>query len=336
MGALEVLYPLLASGGSVTDEMLADDSDWLAQEKIDGSRYMMFIFSEGNRFTSRQKSRQTGKPVEKTENVPHLHNLIMRGLEGTILDGEMQHKDFSQTVSIMGSKPEKAVEKQKQVGWIDYKVFDIVRYKGIDVTALGYSERMALAEKVVAEIKAEYPSTKIQSLPVYTKDKMDLFHSIVTRGGEGLVLKHKDSPYVVSASCPSRSKEQIKLKKYITDDVVIMGATKPTKCYSGKDAKNWEYIMGGQLVSKAWYNGWIGAIRFGKYVNGSLKELGQTSGIEDDMKILLSDGCHGIKKEFIGKTLEIGAMEQIAKTGAYRHPRFIRLRPDKNPEECIY
>lgn len=334
MSELEIMYPMLANGGTITDEMLEDDGDWLAQEKIDGSRYMMFMFSNCNRFTSRQKSRKTGIPVEKTENVPHLKSLVMEELAGTVLDGEIQHDDFSQTVSIMGSNPDVAIDKQEKIGYIGYKVFDIVKYKGIDVSQNGYSERIALAEKVVSEIKAKYPQSKITVLPVYTKNKMDLFHDIVSRGGEGLVLKHKDSPYTVSDDSPVRSKFQIKLKKYITDDVVMLGATAPTKYYDGGDP-TWKYVMDGKKVTRAWFNGWVGAIRFGKYKNGSLVELGQTSGIDDDMKMLLSDGHHGLKKEFIGQTMEIGAMEQIKKTGAYRHPRFQRLRPEKNPEDCV-
>jgi ATP-dependent DNA ligase len=264
----------------------------------------------------------------------------MPELAGTILDGEIQHDDFSQTVSIMGSLPELAIKKQEQMGYIKYKVFDIVRHNGVDVTNMGYSDRIKLASQVVAQIKAKYGTDYIIVLPTYTRNKMDLFHKIVGSGGEGLVLKHKDSIYMSSSDSPTRSKMQIKLKKYITDDVVIMGATAPTREYEGilLDQDNttvWQYYENGDKVTKAWHNGWIGAIRFGKYVEGSLVELGQTSGIDDATKILLSDGNHNIKPEYIGTAMEIGAMEQIKKTGAYRHPRFLRLRPEKNAEECI-
>lgn len=334
MNTLEVLYPMLASAGKITDEMLADNSDWIAQEKVDGSRYTMFIGNDCNRFSSRQKSKITGIPVEKTENVPHLAKLVMPELADTILDGEIQHDDFSQTVSIMGSLPELAIEKQEKMGYIKYKVFDIVRHKGVDVSMLGYEKRIELATQVVNSIKAKYGTDYIMVLPTYNTNKMDLFHRIVGAGGEGLVLKHKDSPYIMSSDSPSRSKMQVKLKKYITDDVVIMGATEPTREYEGFDIATWKFWECGLPVTRAWYNGWLGAIKFGKYVDGNLVELGQTSGIDDNMKILLSDGSHGIKSEYIGTTMEIGAMEQIKKTGAYRHPRFLRLRPEKNAEEC--
>lgn len=62
---------------------------------------------------------------------------------------------------------------------------------------------------------------------------------------------------------------------------------------------------------------------------------GKQGGIEDSMKEELSDGFCKIKAEFVGTVMEIGAMEQM-KSGAYRHPRFVKLRPDRDAESCIY
>lgn len=316
---------------------------------VHNSRYLMHIGETVNRFTSRQKSRGTGLPVEKTENIPHLSETAYPELAGTILDGEIQHKDFSRTVSIMGSKPERAIQLQQEIGLIDYYVFDILEYKGESVREKTYKERRAILEGVVDELN----NSNIFATEVVKQDKKDFYKMIVERGGEGVILKHIDGLYEDG----TRSGDWIKVKKYITDDVVIMGADKPTKEYTGK-SKTWRYWetvsvnkdkyldkemtiadglrFGCIPLTKAYFMGWIGAIKFGKYKNGKLIELGQTSGIEDEMKELLSDGRHEIKKEYIGQVMEIGAMEQIKKSGAYRHPRFIKLRPDKNAEECIW
>lgn len=331
MTEIKVMYPMLASGGTNADKW--DSPEWWAEEKIDGSRYLCFMGDTGNRFTSRQKSRQTGKPVEKTDNVPHLSTRIYEELEGTVLDGEIQHRDFSKTVSVMGSLPERAFELQQQIGWIDYHVFDILFYNGEDVRNLPYKERRKLVEEVIKYI--DY--THFKMTEVVKEDKKSFYHNIVKNGGEGVILKNVDSTYENGARC----KEWIKVKKYITDDVVIMGADIPTRYYTGKNKGEWEYketdAMGiTRLVTRAWAKGWIGAIKFGKYKDGTLIPLGQTSGIDDEIKELLSDGKHGIKKEYLGRVMEIGAMEQIKKSGAYRHPRFLRLRPDKNAEDCVW
>ena len=346
---IKTIYPMLASGGKSSDKW--DDPNWWAEEKIDGSRYLMFIGETGNRFTSRQKSRGTGLPVEKTENIPHLSETAYPELAGTILDGEIQHKDFSRTVSIMGSKPERAIQLQQEIGLIDYYVFDILEYKGENVREKTYKERRAILEGVVDKLN----NSNIFATEVVKQDKKEFYKMIVERGGEGVILKNIDSVYVDN----TRSKEWIKVKKYITDDVVIIGSEEPTRYYEGKAItgkttwRYWEstivdynYIekemtvdeaksLNYRPVTRAWFKGWIGAITFGKYRDGKLVELGRTSGIEDSMKEELSDGFCKIKAEFVGTVMEIGAMEQM-KSGAYRHPRFLRIRPDKNAEDCIW
>jgi len=348
---IKTIYPMLAGGGTCKDKW--ENPNYWAEEKVDGARYLMFIGETGNRFTSRQKSRKTGLPVEKTENVPHLANASLPCLAGTILDGEMQHYDFSQTVSVMGSKPDRAISLQEKIGFIHYYAFDILEYKGESVRNRPYRERRKLLEQVEREIFGLLGIEHFQITKVVKSDKKQFYETIVAKGGEGVILKHIDGLYEDG----TRSGDWIKVKKYITDDVVIMGADKPTKEYTGK-SKTWRYWetvsvnkdkyldkemtiadglrFGCIPLTKAYFMGWIGAIKFGKYKNGKLIELGQTSGIEDEMKELLSDGRHEIKKEYIGQVMEIGAMEQIKKSGAYRHPRFIKLRPDRDAESCIW
>ena len=199
---IKTIYPMLASGGKSSDKW--DDPNWWAEEKIDGSRYLMHIGETGNRFTSRQKSRGTGLPVEKTENIPHLSETAYPELAGTILDGEIQHKDFSRTVSIMGSKPERAIQLQQEIGLIDYYVFDILEYKGENVREKTYKERRAILEGVVDKLN----NSNIFATEVVKQDKKEFYKMIVERGGEGVILKDINSVYVDN----TRSKEWIKVK----------------------------------------------------------------------------------------------------------------------------
>jgi len=322
---MRVIYPMCADAGKLTEAWESDQ--FIAEEKFDGSRYLTHIENGVIRLTSRQKSVKTGLPVEKTGNVPHIAlDATLLGFNGTVLDGEMRHSDFSQTISIMGSAPEKAIAKQQQVGNIDYHVFDILFVDGRDVTGLKLMERKEILNRVLEDVRNPH----IKFVKMIEKDKEEYFLSLVAQGGEGVILKDKDSLYYPGA----RSKSWLKAKRYMTDDVVIIGATDPVREYEGGHPASWEYKEGVELVSRAWAKGWIGAIRFGKFRNGKIVVLGQTAGMDDEVKMLISDGKHCIKSEFVGKVMEIGAMEIIQKTNAYRHPRFLRFRPDKNMLDC--
>ena len=349
MTQLRQVKPMLATSGKTKDKW--NNADWIAEEKLDGSRYICQITEEGNFFTSRRKSTETGRLVNKTENVPHLSNVDLKDFAGTILDGEMRHEDFSKTISVMGSNPDRAIEVQEENGYIDYFVFDIIQYLGKDVTDEPLFKRRILLKEVLNTIIARAGHRHFRAVNDAESDKKQFYKEIVENGGEGVILKHLDGKY----SEGSRSRNWIKVKKSVTEDVVITGATKPTIYYGGKNKSTWDYWIdtneGGVFIkdkdttveeleindcrpiTKHYYKGWIGSIKYGMYIDGELVELGQTSGINEKMKKKLSDGEHGIKEEYLNTVMEIKAMEQM-ESGAFRHPTFVRLRPDKDPKEC--
>ncbi|MCY8087237.1 hypothetical protein OZL46_14090 [Bacillus sonorensis] len=90
---------------------------------------------------------------------------------------------------------------------------------------------------------------------------------------------------------------------------------------------------GGKLrpITKFLYEGWIGAVEFARYnEKGELKQVGYCSGLTEASRKYMTEN----KNKYIGNCIEISAMERT-KDGYFRHPQFKRLRPDKNPKECI-
>lgn len=107
----EILLPM--GGTSVKDpaklEELFKSDDYIAEEKFDGSRYL----DVGGRFFSRKVSVKDGFPVEKTDNVPHLVD-VLKAYPLLILDGEVyiRGSKSNDVVSIMGASKEKALWRQ--------------------------------------------------------------------------------------------------------------------------------------------------------------------------------------------------------------------------------
>lgn len=312
--------------GKLRKEMLEDDNEYGAEFKYHGCRYLMYICKDGNRFFSRHISVKGGY-VEKTNRLPHLANHFIP-LEGTVLDGEIILKLYGtvrDVTSILGSSPDLAIEKQKERGWLKFMAFDILYYKGHIINKPLYYRKQLL--KKVIEFVESTNQIYIKNTKMIFRDKKAYYNAIVEKGGEGIVLKHLQSMY------GERSK-WIKLKKEKTWDVVITGFEDPSEMSIKK---------GDSLPTITHYKslGWIGSIKFGQYIlrnnesdtmyEPEMTEFGSVSGMDEATRAKISKN----PKKYIGKVIEIKAQSRLP-SGKFEHPRFIRFRPDKRVEDCIY
>jgi ATP-dependent DNA ligase len=360
----EILLPM--GGTTVKDpekmEKVWESDDYIAEEKYDGSRYMV---KGGGRFFSRRVSVVDGIPVEKTKNVPHLHE-VLKNYPLLILDGEIyiEGGKSNEVVSIMGASPDEAVKRQQERGWVKYVVYDILRdIDGNWLLDLPWIERRGILEETLETIFQEHPtiSEHVKLSEYVTENKKEFHAEIVRRGGEGVMLKNKYGKYV-----PGKKPRWnwIKVKTEITSDVIITGFKPAKKEYVGLSIDTWNYWekdgklytaadiletleqwekefahesheyfkeLGYEPVNRYYFYGWIGAIEFAQYDhNGELKHVGYCSGITDELRKDMTEN----PDKYIGQVMEIIAMERT-KDGYFRHPNFLRMRPDKNPTECI-
>jgi ATP-dependent DNA ligase len=367
-----ILLPM--GGNTVKDEdkmeALWDDDNYVAEEKYDGSRYV----SVGGRFFSRKVSVKTDFPVEKTENVPHLSFLTK--YPKLILDGEVYFEGMNSNdvTKIMGAKPEKAIARQEDGGYLNYVAFDILRdFDGNWLMDKPWKERRIILERVVGQIKLDllhdrninYDKIDVSQVVVY--DKRDFYKEIMERNGEGVMLKNVNATYYPDKK-PAWN--WVKVKKHITADVVIMGFKPPKKEYSGEDfdthpywedstgvfmasgldeARNISHARGSvvQPVSKFYYYGWIGAVTFGQFDMNNVVTICDRFGenCKEYPQLKELGYCSGITEElreditanpdkYIEQVMEIGAME-VTKDGFFRHPQFSRFRDDKNARDCV-
>lgn len=291
---------------------LAEDLDkpyLVAEEKIDGSRYVMYIGAgtdpysrqKNNTLLSRRVSVVDHMHVDKTANVPHITGPVYEGLEGTVLDGEMQSpEDFSLTNGIMNSAPAEAARKQKESGLMRYRAFDVTHYRGMDIRTRPLSERRAVLEHVISLMQNEHvvPIDQIQG------DLLKYFNGIVSAGGEGIIVKDLRLGYGVGWA---------KMKKSYDVSCVITG-----------------YKPGNNK-----YAGGVGSIALSVYHEGRLVEVGFASGFDDKIRSAMSKDF----AKYEGKVVDVFIQElsKASKTdlcGRARHPTFYRFRDDINAEDC--
>jgi len=300
---LEQIETSKANGGKVEEvkpECWTDDN-WVAELKLDGTRLKMHITSEGNRFDTRRISEKSGVFMERTNNFPHLRDLDLPEFEGTVLDGEgianVKTDTMGATQSIVGSSPEKAWDRQDELGLIQYWVFDIIKFKGDNLTTTPYEFRHRILEQVVKIITDKYPECGIKIVQQHEKDKKEFYQQVIGDGGEGIMLKDLRSTY-------GDRKGLIKCKKFERLSMIICGF----KAGAGK------------------YTGGVGSIQVKFYGE---EPLTYASGLSDEQRWDMTKN----PDKYLGRVVELEIQEKT-KTGSLRHPRMIDLRDEILPEQC--
>jgi len=336
------LIPQRAYGFSKKDshkiEPFYDNPKYWAQRKLDGERFTLQTTTSGGRLFSRCRATvnkiEQNYNVEKSDRVPHLTSKIPKGYEDTIIDGEIMTPDKNVKItSLINCDPELAIERQKKTGNIKYHLFDVLFYKGKDVQKMPLKDRKPLLDEVI-DAYNQIGVTEMFSIPYFIgtgKEKRELYLSIIEEGGEGLILKDYDSPYIQD----SRTKIWVKAKENITADVVIMGFEPAEKWYAepGRTGADGKVYPNGK-TTKFWDKKWIGGVKYGRYKDGVLTYIGECSGMTDEVR----EDMTKYPNKYIGKVMEISAQFRFINDGVkggYRHAAYQKIREDRTAQSCV-
>lgn len=350
---------------------LCESGEYFAQLKKDGYWYMYEKTENHAYLFSRTTSAVTGTLAEKGANVPHIMEVLNQLPAGTILIGEIYYpgKRSKDVTPIMGSLPEKAIERQNsEYGYLHYYIHDMIRYAGKDLTSYGASVRYDLLKKVYEKHKFDTYAVKgdnvifIELAQRVDTHIQEFVSGALDLGEEGAVLKKKTAPYT-----PGKRPawDTIKIKKTDTCDAICLGFNPPKAEYEGKEIETWPFWMYLTLkeegedqgsmywkrippqscynlykenpevwkpVTKAHYLGWMNSMRVGAYdENNQLVEIGTvSSGLTEELQESAAIAPH----KYIGKVVKLAGMEKDREAKTLRHFYFKGFHEDKNPEDC--
>ncbi|MEN5055591.1 DNA ligase D [Sphingobacterium kitahiroshimense] len=311
----EQVEPMLAT---LTDEPF-DSDEWLYEVKWDGYRAVSFL--KGQQVTI--KSRNDKSFNDKF--YPIYEELKAMKLEA-VLDGEIV------VVGADGHANFGALQnwRSEADGDLLYYVFDIIWYKGKDLTHLTLTERKAILQEILPTSETIKLST-----PFYTSG-IKFLESAKDLGLEGIMAKRKDSAYHVHA----RTKDWLKIKANKRQEVVIGGFTKnegTSKLFSSILVGVYE---GKELV----YTGKVGTGFSDKLQKEMLEKFNKVIAdkspfsTEPDVNKasrFRPDPPHANVIWLLPKLICEVSFTEMTTDGVMRHPSFNGLREDKDPKTIV-
>lgn len=280
-----------------------NDPDWLFELKYDGYRVLANIKDHQARLYSRNG-------INYNDKFSEVHKELSLLSHEAILDGEMIVTDFN------GHPQFQALQNYDDTteGKLQYKVFDLLHLNGHSLLRLPLTHRKELLREMISD--GEY----VQYCDHVFDEGRPFYLEAVDQGLEGIIAKRKNSLYYPGR----RSEDWLKIKQIQTADPIICGYTESEK--TGRPFGS--LILGVERDGQLYYSGNCGT-GFSHDNMDELYHLFQPL-IQDDNPFSEKPDLKGRVPQWLTPKLvcEIKYSE-ITSDGRFRHPVFLRMRPDK-------
>jgi bifunctional non-homologous end joining protein LigD len=283
-----------------------DDEDWVFEIKWDGYRAIADLSDKSPLFYSRNGISFLSKFEKVTKDFEHQKYQMI--LDGEIVAYDEHGKPSFQLLQQIGDNPNLA---------LTYQVFDLLWLNGHSTEELPLLQRKELLKEALVETDV------IKYCDHIPEKGIAFFNQMKKMQLEGMIAKKATSLYTEN----HRTNDWLKIKFTNTEEAIICGFTEPR----GSRKSFGALILGKYMDEKLVYCGHTGT-GFNKeslsQMHERLKELTvKTSPFEKKPKTNMP--VTWTKPELV---CEI-KFSEITKDGIYRHPVFVALREDKNPEE---
>jgi bifunctional non-homologous end joining protein LigD len=292
---------------------------WVFERKLDGQRVLAVRDPSGARLYSRSGRDVTAAFPEVAE------ALAEQAATGFVVDGEVVAFDGSRTSfarlqpRIQVSDPERARRSGVAV-W--YYVFDLLEIDGTDVRGEPLLDRKRRLRTLLRW------GSPLRSTPHRVTGGEDWFAEVCRAGWEGLIAKRADATYH-----SGRTDAWLKFKCEAGQELVVVGWTDPEGARVALGALLLGYHDRTSATDDLVYAGKVGT-GFSEQVLRDLHE--QLSRIEVTESPctrgrLPRSGVHWARPRLVAQV----AFTEWTSAGQLRHPRYLGLRTDKDPDDVV-
>jgi bifunctional non-homologous end joining protein LigD len=303
--------PTLAT---LTDERFSDPG-WIFERKLDGVRCLAFRDGTRLRVLSRNRQSLNGTYPEVVD------ALAAQTCRRFVVDGEIvafegRRTSFARLQGRLGlNDPDQA----RATGIpVFYYLFDLLHLDGKDTTKMPLIDRKRLLRNAFQFTDALRFTTH------RVKDGEAAFRKACERGDEGVIAKRAEAPYE-----GRRSTEWLKFKCSRDQEFVVGGYTSPKGSRVGLGALLLGYYDGSDLV----YAGKVGT----GFDDATLRSLHHRLSRTEQPRppfttgLVREPGAHWVKPKLVAQV----GFSEWTRDGKLRHPRYLGLRTDKEPDEVV-
>ncbi|UWX97184.1 ATP-dependent DNA ligase [Arthrobacter zhaoxinii] len=313
--------PMLATLGSRAE--INDDDEWAFEMKWDGVRAVVTVTPEGTRLLSRNGNDMTAAYPELQDLSAHLNG------ERAVLDAEIVALNKAGRPDFGLLQPRMHLTKPREIAAaagrtpVHLMVFDLLWLDGNSLADLTYEQRREILEQAVEPV----PDGHLQVPPALDMSMDEAVAASKELGLEGVMAKRRSSTYAPGR----RSKNWVKLKNQLTQEVVVVG-WRPGQ-------GNRQNKVGSLLVAvpdgvDLRYIGRVGSGLSEKdlaTIGPRLKKMSRKTAPLDDVPSADASDAQWVRPALVG---EVTFSERTG-TGKLRHPVWRGLRPDKKPSDVV-
>jgi len=308
---MKLVRPMLAVSGQPFSA-----SGWIFEPKIDGTRCIAHL--------SEEVVLQNRRLANITARYPELVASLRKGAcSSCILDGEIAVfsgglPDFGGLEMREHQNRDLRIKYLAEKRPATYIVFDILSAGGEKLMA----RPLEMRKKILSQVLQG--DDRVVITDYLPEEGEAYFGAAVKMGLEGVVAKRLSSPYQPG----TRSPDWIKIKKRLTADLVVGGYI------PGKGQR--EPYFGGLLTgaynsrSELIYLGRVGA----GFSDDELKQIVASVKVEEKPPFANPPSTPGVRWLRPEMVVEVTALE-VTPDGHLRAPVFLRLREEKEPQECL-
>lgn len=335
---------------------LYGDDRHVVEPKLDGARVRVIFGATGNSIPTGRRSDVTFGYIDRGPNFPHVANLVVPELAGTVIDCEVMMPagtsielggnkgstkgPLNTIMAVLNINPAMGVARQQKYGWAEFHAFDVLSIAGEPAMHLPLEKRRELLERVLVMLQKEWtkdraatesypaPGDPVETFPFVSLPQLEVteenLQALLDAGYEGGMIKDLDGEYRPG----KRGTEWLKVKTMSTGDFFIIGSTPGKGRNEGKvgSLKLAYYDAANANAMSAPHTSSLDAT--------CVKYVADCRGFDDATCDMLTDPETGdVKDEFIGRVVEIMGQGRT-KNERIRHPHFVRWRDDKSPTDC--